>query len=84
MNGRNTIQVSEANAHFYIPSIVLKPFGYTGMPKLYSKKEVENALLKIIRNVAERIDQRNDETVRNWLNDPNLRNLLDTYAKTKS
>jgi hypothetical protein len=81
MDRRNTNQVSEANALRYISSKVLEPFGVIGMPKLYSKKEVENALLEIIRDVAERIDRRNDETVKNWLNDPNLRSLLDTYAK---
>jgi hypothetical protein len=34
MNQRNTIQVSEANALRYIPSTVIEPFGYTGMPIL--------------------------------------------------
>jgi len=35
MNRRNLNQVSEANALRYIPSTVLKPFGYTGIPALW-------------------------------------------------
>jgi translation initiation factor 2B subunit (eIF-2B alpha/beta/delta family) len=83
MNPRNTNQVSEANAIRYISSNVLKPFGVIGMPKLYSKEEVENALLGIIRDVAERIDRRNEEIAKDWFNNPRIQSILNTIEKSR-
>ena len=81
---RNSNQVSEANALRYISSTVLEPFGYIGMPKLYSKEDAENALLEIISDVAERIDRRNEEIAKEWFRDPKIQSILNTLGKTKS
>jgi len=65
-----------------IPQSIIEPFGVIGMPKLHSKEEAENALLEIIRDVAEQIDRRNEATAKNWFCDPRIRNILNTLDKS--
>ena len=66
-----------------IPLSYIEPFEPLGIPKIYSKEKVENALLEIIRDVAERIDQRNAAIANEWFRDPKVRNMLAILEKTK-
>jgi hypothetical protein len=66
-----------------IPYAAIEPFEPLGIPKIYSKEKVENALSKIIRDVAERMDRENEARASEWLRDPKLRALLATLEKIK-
>ncbi len=67
-----------------IPESAIEPFGVIGMPRLRSKEQTENALLGVIREIAERIDRENAARAREWFNDPRIRDMLNAIEKDRS
>ncbi len=67
-----------------IPLSSIEPFGVIGMPRLHSREEIENALLGVIREIAERLDRENEARANAWFRDPRIRDLLNAHDKVKS
>ena len=67
-----------------IPQSAIEPFGVIGIPQLYSKEIIENALEQVIRELAEQIDRENAARVKEWYCDPRLRVFLEALDKIKT
>ncbi len=65
-----------------IPKRIMDPFGYTGIPQLYCEEMREKYLMKMIKEISEKIDRQNHERAMAMIKNPEIRRILDSIQES--